>query len=88
MSLSQERRPLPFEIACSPDSVLTATVQLATGDVESARRLSYFNGFDLSSGAGVRQVIQEVCKHRLVHVWLSLECMWSVLEGAELEPPH
>ena len=73
-ALVQTKRPLLFEIACSPDSVLTKTVQDTTGDVESARRLSYFSGFDLSSGSGVRQVLQEICRWKPVHVWLSLEC--------------
>ena len=73
-ALLQTKRPLLFEVACSPDSILTKTVQCATGDVESARRLSYFNGFDFSSGSGVRQVLQEIYKCKPVHVWLSLEC--------------
>ena len=72
--LYQNNRPLLFEVACSPNSILTSTVQRMTGNPESARRLSFFNGFDLSSGTGVRQVLREVTRHRPEHVWLSLEC--------------
>ena len=74
VQLYQANRPMLFEIACSPNSILTATVQRLTGKEESARRLSFFNGFDLSSGKGVRQIIQEVIRCRPGHVWLSLEC--------------
>ena len=72
--LAHACRPVLFEVACSPDSVLTKTMQQVTGNEASARRLSYFNGFDLSTGKGVRQVLQEIYKCRPVHVWLSLEC--------------
>ena len=68
------RRPLLFEVACSPNSILTATAQRITRDDKSAARFSFFNGYDLGSGAGVRGVLRAIRSQRPSHVWFALEC--------------
>ncbi len=67
-------RPILFEVACGPDSVLTSKMQQMTGKKESARRFAYWNGYDLSTSTGVRAVLSEVDKENPQSVWLSLEC--------------
>lgn len=68
------RRPLLFEIACGPDSVLTTNMRKLTGKENSAERLSFWNGYDLTKSQGVRSVMAKIDKDQPMHVWLSLEC--------------
>lgn len=67
-------RPILFEVACGPDSVLTSKMQQMTGKTESARRFAYWNGYDLSTSTGVRAVIAAIDRDDPLNVWLSLEC--------------
>ena len=70
----QLRKPVLYEIACGPDSVLTEKVRAATGSQESAKRFSSWNGYDVSSTTGLRAIIASKEKEKPEHVWLSLEC--------------
>ena len=67
-------RPLLFEIACGPESLLTTHMKKLTGKESSAQRLSFWNGYDLTKSQGVRSVMSKIDKDRPMHVWLSLEC--------------
>lgn len=73
-ALVMQGRPLLFEVACSPDSVLTAQMQKRVGREDAAQRLSYWNGFDLTKGEGVKLVIHKIQQDRPGHVWISTEC--------------
>ena len=67
-------RPVLFEVACSPDSVLSTQMSKMTGRSEAAQRLSFWNGYDLTKSAGVRAAMTKIDTCRPMHVWLSLEC--------------
>ena len=67
-------RPVLFEVACSPDSVLSTQMAKMTGDSNSVQRLSFWNGFDLTKNEGVRAVMSKIDSCKPMHVWLSLEC--------------
>ena len=73
-SLTNVRRPRLFEVACSPSSILTHTMQKSTGVETSAERFFFFNGFDLGTGAGVRGVLRAIRQKKPEHVWFALEC--------------
>ena len=62
------------EVACSPESRLSAEVQRQMGYESSALRCSHWNGCDLGNGAGVKHVIEIIEKNRPDHVWISTEC--------------
>ena len=80
-SLVSHGRLKLLEVACSHDSTLTETMQRITKNEMSARRCSLFNGFDLSTDAGVRKVIHEIDKGNPEHVWLSPVCgPYSVMQ--------
>ena len=68
------QRPSLFDVLYSADSILTRCVQTMTGEEKSAVRLSFYNGYDLGSGARVRAVLREIDQRRPQHVWLSLKC--------------
>lgn len=72
--LAQHGRPVLFEIACSPDSVLTEKMQKLTKRVDSAKRFSFWNGYDVSTSQGVRAIIAAIEREKPMTVWLSLEC--------------
>ena len=72
--LVQLRRPVLFEIACSPDSVLSEKMRAATKSEHSAKRLAFWNGYDVSTNLRVRAVLSAIDKERPLSVWLSLEC--------------
>ena len=67
-------RPLLFELACGPESVLTKSMHQLTGDESSAQRLSFWNGFDFSTSLGVRSAIKKIDKEKPLAVWMSFEC--------------
>lgn len=73
-ALVQFRKPILYEIACSPDSVLSAKMIQLTKREDVARRFSFWNGYDVSSSQGVRSIIASIDKDHPEHVWLSLEC--------------
>ena len=73
-ALVQLRRPILYEIACGPDSVMSAKMIQLTKRDDAARRFSFWNGYDVSSSQGVRSVLASIDKEKPSHVWLSLEC--------------
>ena len=73
-SLVQCRRPVLYEIACGPNSVLTEKVRAMSGREDAAQRFAYWNGYDVSTSLGVRSIVSQIDKNRPGHVWLSLEC--------------
>ena len=73
-SLVTHGRAALFEVACGPDSLLTAKMRQLTGRESSAERLSFWNGYDMTTSLGVRAVISRIEKEKPCHVWLSLEC--------------
>ena len=68
-----DQTPLLFEIACRPDSLLTAKMRQLTKSDSSAERLWYWNGFDTTSSVGVRAVIKKIDQDKPQSVWISLE---------------
>ncbi len=52
--LSQNEKTILVEVACSEGSVLTSTMQKITGREGSSKRLSIWNHYDLTTGAGVK----------------------------------
>ena len=88
-SLVSHGRLKLLEVACSHDSILTETMQRITKNEMSARRCSLFNGFDLSTDAGVRKVIHEIDKGNPEHVWLSPVCgPYSVMQQINQRTPE
>ena len=73
-SLVTHGRAVLFEVACGPDSLLTAKMRQLTGSESSAERLSFWNGYDMTTSLGVRAVINKIEREKPCHVWLSLEC--------------
>ena len=65
------RRTVLLEVACSPESLLTSTVQSLAGDSEAASRCSWWNSGDLSTDKGVRHVMQRLDLESPTHVWIS-----------------
>lgn len=72
--LIRYERPLLFEVACGPDSLLTDTMRKMTGRESAAERLSFWNGYDLATSTGVRKAINKIKKNRPLHAWISTEC--------------
>ena len=60
-----------MELACSKESVLTKEVQ---NQGLRAERCSVWNGFDLSTVAGLRKSLQLVQSERPEHLWIATEC--------------
>ena len=63
-----------MEVACGPDSLLTAQMRDLAGYENSAQRFSIWNQFDLQTSAGLRSVIDAVDVHMPQMVWLAPEC--------------
>ena len=63
-----------IEVACSPTSMLSSEVQKAAGYESAAIRCAHWNGCDLETRDGVRQVLELVRVHQPRHVWISTEC--------------
>ena len=63
-----------IEVACSPESLLSAEVQRLAGHESAAIRCAHWNGCDLETRSGVRQVIGLINQHQPRHVWISTEC--------------
>ena len=71
-----------LEVACSPDSVLTETVNREAKSEMSAKRCSLFNGYDLSTSHGVHKVIHEIDTLNPEHVWMSPICgPYSIMQN-------
>ena len=73
-SLVSYERPILFEVACSPDSVLTEHMQKKMQSSTAAQRFAHWNGYDLTKGHGVRSVIKKIDDEKPLHVWISTEC--------------
>ena len=73
-ALVQTRKPILFELACAPDSVLSKQMQLITNRSSSAQRFAYWNGHDIGTNTGVRAILVAIKKQRPEHVWISTEC--------------
>ena len=81
-SLVTRSRVKLLEVACSPDSVLSSSMQEMTGVEGSAVPCSLWNGCDLRKGTGVRMVLDQIDLHQPEHVWLSPECgPYSVMQN-------
>ncbi|CAE7837991.1 RE2 [Symbiodinium sp. CCMP2592] len=72
--LVAHERPALMEIACSPDSLLAATVQGMCQSEKAASRCAAWNDCDLSTAKGVALVMQRLQHERPRHVWLSPYC--------------
>ena len=80
--VSNSERCKLLEVACSPDSVLTAMMHEITKTESSAVRCSLWNGCDLSTGKGVRMVLDQIDLHDPEHVWISPICgPFSVMQN-------
>ena len=73
-SLVAHDRPFLFEVACSPDSILTEQMQKKMGSENAAKRFAHWNGYDLTKTHGVRGVIRKIDEESPLHVWISTEC--------------
>ena len=62
-----------MELACFPDSKLSAEVELRLGQ-GSSMRVSHWNGGDSETPEGVKLVQKLVRRYRPVHLWVSCEC--------------
>ena len=64
-------RAVLLEVACSPQSLLVASVQNLTGRADSASRCASWNKCDLSEPEGLKLILQRIELERPRHVWLS-----------------
>ena len=87
-SLVLQDRVVLLEVACSQDSILTKTMQTMTGQEKSARRLSIWNHFDLSTNNGVRSILDIIDVEKPNHVWISTECgPYSIMQNVNQRNP-
>ena len=87
--LARKSQTLLVEVACSPTSILSATVQSLAGYSEAAIRCAQWNGCDLETRGGVRQVLNLIRTHQPQHVWISPECgPFSPLQAINQRSPE
>lgn len=72
-SLVHHDRPLLMELACYPDSLLSAEVIRRFGE-GAAIRCSEWNGCDLETDAGVKHAKKIIRRYRPRHLWISCTC--------------
>ena len=72
-SLVQHERPLLMELACYPNSLLSAEVIQRFGE-GSAIRCSEWNGGDLETESGVKHAKKIIRRYRPLHLWISCTC--------------
>lgn len=70
-SVSDAGRLFLLEVACSPDSVLSQVAQEKFG--KRSDRCSLWNGFDLTTGEGVKNV-KKIKLEKPKYVWVATEC--------------
>ncbi len=70
-SVKDANRLFLVELACSPDSALTNEA-LAKG--MTAERCSIWNGYDLTTGEGVRKAVKFVEDKKPQYLWIAAEC--------------
>ena len=81
-SLVIGQRSMLLEVACSPNSVLTTTMQELTKNPNGAHRCSLWNGCDLGTGKGVKTVLDTIDMVQLLFVWLSPVCgPYSIMQN-------
>ena len=81
-ALTHDGSLMLLEVACSPDSVLSATMQDMTKDPQSAHRCSRWNQCDLGTSAGVKNVLDQITLKKPKLVWLSPVCgPYSVMQN-------
>ena len=69
--LAAQDRVILMEIACGPDSALTAAVQSYMGSSGAAVRAALWNSCDLGSSAGVKLILDRIQVERPLQVWIS-----------------
>ena len=62
------------EVACSPESRLSAEIQRLLGSEDAAVRCSHWNGCDLGTSAGVKKIIDVIECRKPSHVCISPDC--------------
>ena len=65
-----QTRPYLFEIASSPESQLASQVQEKAGRTSAALRGAAWNGHDLSTDEGIRNVLEKLQQLCPLHVWI------------------
>ena len=81
--LVNHKRTAFMEVACSPNSILSTTVQQVTRDPQAAVRCSKWNGCDVSTNNGIRLILQRFDLEDPSMVWLSPPCgPYSPLQNA------
>eukprot|EP00959_Pyramimonas_sp_CCMP1952_P459619 9478527-Pyramimonas_sp.AAC.1 len=77
-----------MEVCCSPASGLTTFMEQESG-AGSASRISGWNGFDLSTAAGLQKARAERHRVRPCHLWFSLPCgPWSGNQNFNIHKPE
>ena len=78
-----------MEVCCSPNSLLTSTIQDMTGRESAASRCSHWNCGDLSTNSGLKLVLQRLEVENPAHVWLSPPCgPYSPLQNVTSRTPE
>ena len=72
--LVSHKRTVLVEVACSPESRLSSEIQKRCGYKEAAVRCSLWNGCDLTTSSGVKQVLWVLEQTQPTNVWISPEC--------------
>ena len=86
-SVSEANRLFLLEVACSQDSVLSTEASEKYG--KACQRCSIWNGFDLTTGEGVKRVIQVLRDKRPLYVWLATECgPFSPIQNCNQKTPQ
>ena len=86
--LSGVNRVELMEFACEPDSLLASAVQARTGRSDAACRSSLWCGHDLSTPAGLSQVLEQIQVLRPKNVWISPPCgPYSPLQNVNQRSP-
>ena len=83
--LAAQDRVVLMEIACEPDSALTAAVQSLMGSEEAAVRAALWNSCDLGTSAGVKLNLDRIQVERPQQVWISPPC--GPFRGSMKETP-
>ena len=87
--LTQKGKTILVEVACSPESRLSAEVRRVAGHEEAAVRCSHWNGCDLGTSDGVKQTLHTIDTKDPRHVWISPECgPYSPLQAINQRTPQ
>ena len=84
-----KKKTVLLEIACSPDSRLSAEVQRITGREASAVRCSHWNGGNLETSEGVKHCLKLIDELDPENVWISPECgPYSPMQAVNQRTPE